>query len=229
MCSLLILLILAGQSDEFSFVLRRKAEVFKRRQNKIISLVVSAFSGAFAFNWSSFFQAEDDSNKVHLLYPATFDGRCIIYPNKEVLLDYMRWRQADCHINNLYNTTFHALIGEYSRYKILELEDGTSKVTFKHEGDPTKALTPQEAEKRLCGSVSADKNEILFAEYNVNYNDELEQFRKGTFIALPEVTEEMKRQKISKSSYVRKIDFRVFNTDIIGEKFWQDNEYLLGD
>ena len=24
--------------------------------------------------------------------------------------DYMRWRQVDCHINNLFNTTFWALV-----------------------------------------------------------------------------------------------------------------------
>ena len=56
----------------------------------------------------------------------------MLYPNEEVLRDYLSWRQADCHINNLYNTTFHALI--------------------KH-----KEMTPAEAEKHLCKSVSSDK------------------------------------------------------------------------
>lgn len=30
------------------------------------------------------------------------------------------------------------------------------------------------------GSVAADKNEILFSRFGMNYNDELEQFRKGS-------------------------------------------------
>jgi tRNA(His) guanylyltransferase len=36
----------------------------------------------------------------------TFDARIVIYPNLEILKDYFKWRQVDCHINNLYNTTF---------------------------------------------------------------------------------------------------------------------------
>lgn len=39
-----------------------------------------------------------------------FDGRCVVYPNVETLSDYFRWRQADCHINNLYNTTFWCMV-----------------------------------------------------------------------------------------------------------------------
>lgn len=40
----------------------------------------------------------------------SFDGRIICYPNEDILIDYLRWRQADCHINNLYNTVFWALV-----------------------------------------------------------------------------------------------------------------------
>lgn len=40
----------------------------------------------------------------------TFDGRCVLYPKKKILQDYLSWRQADCHINNLYNTTFWNLV-----------------------------------------------------------------------------------------------------------------------
>ena len=84
------------------------------------------FTTVYQFYWSEFFPDQK------LLYPATFDGRVVLYPNEEVLRDYLSWRQADCHINNLYNTTFHALI--------------------KH-----KKMTPAEAEKHLCKSVSSDK------------------------------------------------------------------------
>jgi tRNA(His) guanylyltransferase len=61
------------------------------------------------------------------------------------------------HINNLYNTTFWTLVQQGS-------------------------MSPQEAEQKLSGTVSADKNEILFKEYGINYNNEPECFKKGTIL-----------------------------------------------
>lgn len=31
----------------------------------------------------------------------SFDARTVLYPNDQSLRDYLSWRQADCHINNL--------------------------------------------------------------------------------------------------------------------------------
>ncbi|KAJ1980210.1 tRNA-His guanylyltransferase [Dimargaris verticillata] len=45
-----------------------------------------------------------------LKYPPSFDSRVVCYPSYQNLRDYLSWRQADCHINNLYNTTFWALV-----------------------------------------------------------------------------------------------------------------------
>lgn len=45
-----------------------------------------------------------------LMYPPSFDARSILYPSKENIRDYLSWRQVDCHINNLYNTAFWALV-----------------------------------------------------------------------------------------------------------------------
>jgi tRNA(His) guanylyltransferase len=39
-----------------------------------------------------------------------FDGRAVCYPTDHNLRDYLAWRQADVHINNLYNTCFWALV-----------------------------------------------------------------------------------------------------------------------
>ncbi|KAL6171242.1 tRNA-His guanylyltransferase [Exserohilum turcicum] len=69
----------------------------------------------------------------------------------------MSWRQVDCHINNLYNTTFWTLVQQGG-------------------------MGTREAEERLKGTVSADKNEILFKEFGINYNNEPECFRKGTVL-----------------------------------------------
>jgi tRNA(His) guanylyltransferase len=145
----------------------------------------------------------------------------------------MSWRQVDCHINNLYNTTFHALLGDHLKYEATLNDSGdevlriASRKSVRIDGkDP---LTPQQAEERLRGSFSSDKNELLFSEYGINYNNELEQFKKGTLITLPELTDDMKKQmkKESKSSYDRKINFRVLATNVIDAKFWTENAYLL--
>jgi len=61
------------------------------------------------------------------------------------------------HINNLYNTTFWAMI-----------QKGGMSAT--------------EAEEQLKGSVSADKNEILFSRYKINYNNEPDMLRKGSVV-----------------------------------------------
>ncbi|EKG18510.1 tRNAHis guanylyltransferase [Macrophomina phaseolina MS6] len=102
-----------------------------------------------------------------------------MYPSVQNLRDYMSWRQVDCtpfpaktlapgarnnadarqtgHINNLYNTTFWTLIQRGG-------------------------MDAAAAEQRLSGTVSADKNEILFKEFGINYNNEDELFKKGSVV-----------------------------------------------
>lgn len=69
--------------------------------------------------------------------------------NIQNIRDYISWRQADTHINNLYNTTFWALVLKGNE-------------------------TTTSAEKILNGSFSKDKNEILFSRFGINYNNEPE-------------------------------------------------------
>lgn len=92
-----------GQSDEFSFVFRRDSEVYKRRASKLMTYVSSLFTSSYVFLWPQFFD-------VPLKYPPSFDGRVVLYPTSQNLRDYLSWRQADCHINNLYNTVFWTLV-----------------------------------------------------------------------------------------------------------------------
>lgn len=73
------------------------------------------------------------------------------------MADYFRWRQADTHINNLYNTAFWALVQRGG-------------------------LSEHEAHEKLKGSLAKDKNEILFSQFGINYNNEPEMFRKGSLI-----------------------------------------------
>jgi len=43
-------------------------------------------------------------------------------------------------------------------------------------------MTPTAAEEELKGTFAADKNEILFGRFGINYNNELEMFRKGSVV-----------------------------------------------
>lgn len=93
-----------GQSDEYSFVLRRDTDIYNRRQSKIMSAINSVFSASYVFHWNTYFEDKK------LLYPPSFDARVVLYPTDQNLRDYLSWRQADTHINNLYNTAFWGLI-----------------------------------------------------------------------------------------------------------------------
>jgi tRNA(His) guanylyltransferase len=137
-----------GVSDEYSFIFHKDTTLFGRRSSKLISTIVSTFTAYYIGYW---LQSSFDSLTPPM---PTFDGRCILYPTVGNLRDYVSWRQADCHINNLYNTTFWSLV----------LHNG---------------MTNTDAESRLQGTTSADKNEILFHN-GINYNNEEPIYRKGT-------------------------------------------------
>eukprot|EP00475_Leptophrys_vorax_P033267 TRINITY_DN52061_c0_g2_i1.p1 TRINITY_DN52061_c0_g2~~TRINITY_DN52061_c0_g2_i1.p1 ORF type:complete len:312 (+),score=91.74 TRINITY_DN52061_c0_g2_i1:30-965(+) len=141
-----------GHSDEYSFVIHRSSSLFSRRSSKLVSTVVSCFASGFVFYWNRCFGADQP-----LLYPPVFDARVVCYPTDENLKDYLSWRQADCHINNLYNTCFWYLVQKGGRTNV-------------------------EAEAELKTTVSADKNELLFSKFQVNYNNIEPIFRKGTIL-----------------------------------------------
>ena len=46
----------------------------------------------------------------YICFCRSFDARTVSYPTNQNLRDYLSWRQADCHINNLYNTCFWSLV-----------------------------------------------------------------------------------------------------------------------
>ena len=138
-----------GESDEFSFVFSPHTVVYNRRRDKIVSTVVSLFTAAFVFNWPKFFVGDP------LVSLPSFDSRAVLYPSKQIVRDYLSWRQADTHINCLYNYTLCCL-----------LDTGV---------DPTTAT------ERLRGTFTNDKNEILFA-HGINYNSLPFSHKKGTVL-----------------------------------------------
>lgn len=72
--------------------------------SKISTQFASLFTSSYVFYWKEFFP------DTPLKYPPFFDGRVVMYPTLQNMKDYLSWRQADCHINNLYNTCFWNLV-----------------------------------------------------------------------------------------------------------------------
>lgn len=93
-----------GQSDEFSFILKRSSQLFHRKRDTILSSMVSAFTGAFVCLWKKYFP------DTKLQYPPSFDARAVLYSHFKVIRDYLSWRQADSYINCMYNYTLCALM-----------------------------------------------------------------------------------------------------------------------
>lgn len=147
-----------GESDEYSFVLKRETELFNRRESKLVSTFVSTYTAQYVHLWPRFFP----DTPLDIKHMPTFDGRAVVYPHLRTVKDYICWRYVDTHINNLYNTSFWALV----------LKGG---------------LSPTDAEKKLAGTLSKDKHEILFTEFGINYNNEPEIFKKGSLIFGDEV------------------------------------------
>jgi len=188
-----------GQSDEYSFVFHKNSKIYNRRSSKIMTNVVSLFSSAFTLYWPKYFSTA-------LQYPPAFDARVVLYPSDENLRDYLSWRQADCHVNNLYNTCFWKLIQDAG-------------------------MTPQQANERLKGTLSSDKNEILFSQFNTNYNNLPEIYRKGTVLIRDhDLKEKLSDSKEARSSAQKKYEHVppvTLHCDIIGKQFWEAHPEIL--
>ena len=187
-----------GQSDEFSFVFKKDTSLYNRRSSKITTTLVSLFASAYVHTWPKYFGCEKELTML-----PSFDARAVLYPSDQNLRDYLSWRQADCHINNLYNTVFWALI-----------QNG--------------GMSNKEAQKRLNGTVSSDKNEILFSLFGINYNNEPEQFRKGTTLYKTKVEIPIEDTVASRGAETKvRTQIEETTCDIIGDTFWSQNPHLL--
>lgn len=178
-----------GQSDEYSFVLHKSANVYNRRESKLLTCMNSLFTSSYVFHWSEFFPEKP------LLYPPSFDARIVLYPSDENLRDYLSWRQADTHINNLYNTAFWKLVLEGGR-------------------------TNTQAQEDLSGTFSADKNEMLFTKFGINYNNLPQMYRKGTIL----VKKNVAVPQLNNKRYPMIVPLF---TDLIQDTFWEDHSEIL--
>ncbi|KAI9899126.1 hypothetical protein N3K66_005587 [Trichothecium roseum] len=207
-----------GVSDEYSFIFHKSSSIFERRSSKLITTVTSTFTANYVHLWPTHFP--DTPLSVPL---PTFDGRAVCYPSIANLRDYLSWRQADCHINNLYNTAFWSLIQ-------LGGQDNT------------------QAEKTLAGTLAADKNEILFSQFGINYNNEPEIFKKGSVIfrdyelvdpashststevdGLAEPVKQSKTQTENDKKRRAKARILVDHLDIIKDDFWDRRPWILSN
>lgn len=215
-----------GQSDEYSFVFKKNSNVYNRRASKLATNVVSLFASSFVYYWPRYF------GTTMMQYPPAFDSRTVLYPTDKNLRDYLSWRQADCHINNLYNTCFWKLIQD-------------------------KGMTPAESQERLKGTMSSDKNELLFKEFEINYNNLPALHRKGTILLRTKKDIEngdidmslqlnllgsstnrsqsargqtrggsSMRSPVMGKKFTRP-DIQRLHVDLIGEQFWTDNPEIL--
>lgn len=195
-----------GDSDEYSFLLKRDCELFDRREFKLITTFAATFTAYYQYYWTQL----NPEKLLNIDRLPTFDARAVVYPNDSNVIDYFSWRQADCHINNLYNTTFWTLVCKGG-------------------------LTPQESENRLIGTLSAEKNEILFKDFGINYNNESEMFKKGTTFVreiidfpLNKYNENPNKETLARLlKRSKKTQIKEYNCDIIKEKFWNERPYIL--
>lgn len=91
--------------------------------------------------------------------------------------------------------------------------------------------------KRLSGTLSGDKNEILFSQFGINYNDEPEIYRKGSVLVKKSRPARLPRKAYIKSKDHEKESGKLEENedpvlemycDIIGDKFWNDYPHLMG-
>ena len=83
-------------------------------------------------------------------------------------------------------------------------------------------ISTHQAEEKLRGTLSGDKNEILFSQFGINYNCEPEMFRKGTVLIRKKVPVALEGGGVREKSQVLQC-----HCDVIGDTFWKENSQLL--
>ncbi|CAH7668399.1 Thg1 C terminal domain-containing protein [Phakopsora pachyrhizi] len=184
-----------GQSDEYSFAIGRQFKTFNRRSSKVLTTILSTFTAGYVHLWSEYFP----NNSLDTKNLPSFDGRIIQYSTYRELRDYFKWRQTDVHINNLYNTTFWALVNRAGR-------------------------STSQSHQILKGTVSSQKHQILFEQFKINYNHSPSIFRKGS-ILIRSITPTCDLNQIDDKNLVRRESsvVRILHEDLINDTWWYKN------
>ena len=114
-------------------------------------------------------------------------------------------------------------------------------------------MSAVEAEQKLSGTVSSEKNEILFKDFGINYNNEAEIYRKGSLVyrdlssevkegegasmdggrSMSTVTTVATKGPLSKTAVEKqrkrrqKAKIVVEHVDIIKDEFWEKRPWIL--
>ncbi|CAH1764298.1 5488_t:CDS:2 [Entrophospora sp. SA101] len=70
------------------------------------------------------------------------------------------------------------------------------------------------------GTVSSDKNELLFSKFNINYNKLPEMFRKGSLLIHQKIEEKTINQKGLEVTRGKNV-VPILHVDIIKDEFWE--------
>lgn len=231
-----------GHSDEFSFLVRSSSSLLSRRVFKITSMLPVIFATYYNSNWNKFFGDPNLGEVTERKYDAWFDAKPKEYPNFAAVIDYFRWRQVDCHINNLYNTTLNALTGRYIRHELILDPTTTVQSAICDNGssdgppfivkrtpitdwikDSTKFSSPKVATERLSGTEKSDKHDIMFKDYKINYNNELEQFKKGTVVV--DTLKDYRPNRVLDHSSIKHF-YRELTSNMA---FWDEHKHIFDD
>jgi tRNA(His) guanylyltransferase len=117
------------ESDEISLLFNIDENSFGRKTRKLVSILAGEASAKFTQTMGTI---------------GVFDCRIIPLPNKDLVVDYFRWRAEDANRNAL---------NAWCYWKLRE-----------------KGLSVAESTSQLEGKSVGDKNELLF-QFGINYND----------------------------------------------------------
>ncbi|KAF8068103.1 hypothetical protein N665_1151s0001, partial [Sinapis alba] len=184
-----------GVSDEYSFVLKKESELYKRQSSKIISAITSLFTSTYVIKWEDYFPHKE------LKYPPSFDGRAVCYPTYKILLDYLAWRQVDCHINNQYNTCFWMLV-----------KSGKTKT---------------QSQDYLKGTQTREKNELLSRQFGIEYNSLPLVFRMGSSVFRLKEAGKVENGVVSGKKLKQEGEVVVDHCNIIERCFWEEHPHIL--
>ncbi|CAH8330933.1 unnamed protein product [Eruca vesicaria subsp. sativa] len=184
-----------GVSDEYSFVLKKESELYKRQSSQIISAIASLFTSTYVIKWRDFFPHKE------LKYPPSFDGRAVCYPTYKILLDYLAWRQVDCHINNQYNTCFWMLV-----------KSGKNKT---------------QSQDYLKGTQTREKNELLSRQFGIEYNSLPIIFRMGSSVFRLKEAAAVENGVVSGKKLKLEGEVVVDHCNIIERCFWEEHPHIL--
>jgi len=224
-----------GQSDEYSFLIRKSATLYNRRRSKITSILCTYFTASYVMNWNTYF------SDTHLRFVPSFDARIVLYPGIREVRDYFSWRQTDTHVNNLYNTAFWALIhqGGQSKKDAHESLRGTEsgrkhEMLFSQFGINYSALPLRYRKGSVLVREQLSNGEIDASE--ISLEDVPRTSSYGSLSLASNHTSIGSENGITSprllgSHRTRQESTRIalLHCDIIGEEFWNHRPYLLYD